>query len=279
MSQASQASTHPHEEESRHWGQVGTSPPTLDFNKWKDRTTTTSHPNNTQRKNHRKNKKQSKTPSKTGKGSLLNFWRRTQPTELHQSSQSHSPRPPPEPPPLISRPSENPQSRLEPFPPRTTPTERPPPEPPPSPLMPQEDEMEDDDLPQGPTEAEMVASRRHAHGHQFSMEKPPGHSRIILQNTARFPTKANADRSTQFMENVKAHEPDALLLNDLSLNWMNLPLQDRWHERATAAGLPPHRARFSQNVHENNGQLVQWGGNRAGGHERIKAKNTRSNGL
>ena len=38
MSLNSSASTHPHEEESRQWGQIGTTAFNIDFTKWKDRT-------------------------------------------------------------------------------------------------------------------------------------------------------------------------------------------------------------------------------------------------
>ena len=52
----------------------------------------------------------------------------------------------------------------------------------------------------------------------------------------RLPAKANADRSTQFIEQLKAHHPDVVMMNDLGVDWRNMPIQDRWNERAAAGG-------------------------------------------
>ena len=71
---------------------------------------------------------------------------------------------------------------------------------------------------------------------------------------------AKADKSTQFLEQLKLHSPDVTLVNDVGLNWANIPVQDQWPERAGDAGLPPAHFKISLNAHEKNDDLVQYGG-------------------
>ena len=90
-------------------------------------------------------------------------------------------------------------------------------------------------------------------------EKPPQHCRILLVTLFRLPIIKAADRSTQFLANLKDYNPDAVLMNDVGLHWKNIPMADSWAER-TLTGFPPHKFRFSYNTHEDKQELVQWGG-------------------
>ena len=80
-----------------------------------------------------------------------------------------------------------------------------------------------------------------------------------MVNLFRLPIIKAADRSTQFLANLKDYNPDAVLMNDVGLHWKNLPMVDSWAER-TLTGFPPHKFRFSYNTHEDKQELVQWGG-------------------
>ena len=82
----------------------------------------------------------------------------------------------------------------------------------------------------------------------------------MLANLNRLPMIAKADKSTQFIEQLKLHQPDVTLVNDVGLRWKYLPTEDQWSERASNGGLPPNYHRFSTNAHSIKQDLVQWGG-------------------
>ena len=80
-----------------------------------------------------------------------------------------------------------------------------------------------------------------------------------MVNLFRLPIIKAANRSTQFLANLKDYNPDAVLMNDVGLHWKNIPMADSWAER-TITGFPTHKFQFSYNTHEDKQELVQWGG-------------------
>ena len=117
------------------------------------------------------------------------------------------------------------------------------------------------DLPNVPDEAlpDLLDRRQHCLGPECPLEKPQGHLRVIGPNLGRLPIFARADKSTQFLANIKDYNPDVVLSTDIGVFWKNLEAQDSWWER-TAVGFPRHKVKFSYNVLEDLQQKVQWGG-------------------
>ena len=101
--------------------------------------------------------------------------------------------------------------------------------------------------------------RQHDYGHAFPTVKPDHTIRVMLQNLQQLPVIGMADCSTQLMANIKDHQPDILLFNDIGLCWKNIPIQDSWKERSRGR-IPHHAFRFSYNKHEDKQEAVQWGG-------------------
>ena len=99
----------------------------------------------------------------------------------------------------------------------------------------------------------------HSFGDECPEEKPHQHCRIFLVNLFRLPIIKHADRSTQFLANLKDFNPDAVLMNDVGLHWLNIPIEHSWAER-TNVGFPLNIFRFSYNTHEDKQEMVQWGG-------------------
>ena len=75
---------------------------------------------------------------------------------------------------------------------------------------------------------DLLDRRQHCLGPECPLEKPPGHLRIIGPNLGRLPIFARADKSTQFLANIKDYNPDAVLGTDIGVFWKNLEAQDSW---------------------------------------------------
>ena len=68
--------------------------------------------------------------------------------------------------------------------------------------------------------------RQHLLGHACPRAKPPQTLRLFGVNFGRYPVFARADRSTQFLANVKDYNPDVVLGTDLGVFWKNLDPAD-----------------------------------------------------
>ena len=114
------------------------------------------------------------------------------------------------------------------------------------------------DAEEDPPSQEQWQQRQPHYGPELEPEKPSQHTRVILVNTQRLPLIKEADRSTQLMANLRLYQPDAVMLNDVAINWKKLLTEHSWAER-TREALPFHRRRFSYNIHDSSEEQVQWG--------------------
>ena len=76
-----------------------------------------------------------------------------------------------------------------------------------------------------------------------------------------------ADKSTQFLLNLKDYKADLVLVNDVGIDWGMLDTENQWYERTKLAGWSHNTYRFAYNKLDSPKEFPsQWGGGADGWH-------------